>query len=349
MLKVIYTGIQKDQYDPSRRGFSFEYNNFYLTLKGMAGVEVTEIPYDPIVRVGKAQWNKELLARVRSEKPDLLFIFPYTDEIDLRTLDELKKCTATLAWFADDHWRLWNYSRFLAPHLTWTVTTWSRAPEFYARYGVKNVIRSQWACNPRVWHPVPVPAQDIDASFIGQRNSAREKLARALRGAGVNLWVRGWGWPEGRLSEEEMMQAIGRSKVSLNFNNPPDRWRVKLLARLLLRKSITRIVPDVGRFFSNIRSWRTMAIPQIKARPFELAGCGAFVISGYADDLSRYYAEDKEMVFYRSIPELIEKIRYYLAHDEERQRIAKAGYQRTMQEHTYEARFREIFAKIGVR
>lgn len=347
-MKVFYAGIRKDQYDETRRGFSFEYNNFYRTLAAMDGMEVTEIPYDSIVKLGRRRWNADLLDRVRNEKPDLLFIFPYTDEFDIRTLDELKKLTTTLAWFADDHWRLWNYSRFLAPHLSWAITTWSKAPEYYRAFGITNVIRSQWACNPRVWHPVPGEVQDIEVSFIGQRNSAREKIVGEFRKRGIPLWVRGWGWPDGRLTEEEMVQSISRSRIALNFNNPPDRWRLKLLARLFFRKSITRIVPDIPRIFGNFRSWRAMRIPQIKARPFELAGSGAFVISGYADDLDRYYVRDKEMVFYESLPELLEKVKYFLARPEERKRIAEAGYARTLREHTYEARFREIFSHIGV-
>ena len=53
------------------------------------------------------------------------------------------------------------------------------------------------------------------------------------------------------------------------------------------------------------------------------------------------------MGFYRSTDDLIEKIRYYLAHPEERERIARAGYERTMREHTAEKRFGAIFKDMG--
>ena len=86
-----------------------------------------------------------------------------------------------------------------------------------------------------------------------------------------------------------------------------------------------------------------MSIPQIKARPFELAGCGAFVISGMADDMSRYYRENEEMVFYQDTDDLIQKIKYYLKSGEERENIAGAAYARTLAEHTYEKRFEDIF------
>ena len=54
------------------------------------------------------------------------------------------------------------------------------------------------------------------------------------------------------------------------------------------------------------------------------------------------------MFFYRNTDDLIEKIRYYLAHDAERGQIAEAGYRRTLAEHTYEKRFADILKAIGL-
>ena len=46
--------------------------------------------------------------------------------------------------------------------------------------------------------------------------------------------------------------------------------------------------------------------------------------------------------------DLIEKVRYYLTHEDERAAIARAGYERTMRDHTYARRFSEIFKQIGM-
>ena len=43
---------------------------------------------------------------------------------------------------------------------------------------------------------------------------------------------------------------------------------------------------------------------------------------------------------------MIDKIKYYLEHNEERESIAQAGYERTIREHTYEKRFNNIFKRI---
>jgi len=45
---------------------------------------------------------------------------------------------------------------------------------------------------------------------------------------------------------------------------------------------------------------------------------------------------------------LIDKIRHYLANEKERAAIAKAGYERTMREHTYNHRFDKIFKQAGL-
>src|SRR5262249_4919104 len=42
----------------------------------------------------------------------------------------------------------------------------------------------------------------------------------------------------------------------------------------------------------------------------------------------KIFVPDKEAVFYDSIEDAIEKIEYYLQHDDERERIARAGFER---------------------
>ncbi|MEK7138449.1 MAG: glycosyltransferase [Patescibacteria group bacterium] len=344
--KIIFSGVQFENYNFNR--LSFEYSNFLSTLKQMPDIDVVFYPFDFILQMGRRAFNHELLKLVKREKPDLFFAFMYTDELEVKTLEKIKNLTKSIAWFADDHWRLDSYSRFFAPHFTKAITTWGEGLKNYARYGVKNIIRSQWACNHLVWKPSPVENQDIDVSFVGQHNSAREEIVRQLRHLGVDIWVRGWGWPEGRLPGGDMINAFSRSKINLNFNTPPNRWDPKLLARLFFKRSLNKIRPN-WHLVSNFRCWLNTAIPQIKARPFEVVGCKAFLISAFADDVDHYYEDKKEIAYYKDIPDLAEKIQFYLKHPELRTRIAEAGYERTIQEHTYVKRFTEIFQAIGLK
>jgi spore maturation protein CgeB len=347
-MKILYTGVRREGYDSRRRGMSFEYQNFYRTLEGMAGVQVVEFLFDEIVVLGKKVFREKFLEAVSREQPDAIFIFMYTDELDADTLDRVRKEfeIPLIMWFADDYWRFWNYSRYFAPHATLAVTTSIQAFRWYKKAGINNVILSQWACNTRDFYPPAddVP-KDISISFIGRRKPPRVRTIQKIREAAVEVEAFGVGWPAGRLSRDELLSISARSEINLNIADRPSLFSPRVLGRIFLRKSANRIVPDFH-IVQNIQAWWHFRLPHIHARPFELAGCGAFVISSYVEGMENYYIPDREMVFYRGAEELIQKVRYYLGHDDERRRIAKAGYERTIKDHTYEKRFREIFSII---
>ncbi len=344
-MKVLFAGLEYDRYDPTR-GNSFEWNNFYGALKRLEDVEVSCASFHEILTLGRQGFADKLLAQVDREKPDLVFVFMYTDELSPETIRRLRAKTTVLGWFSDDHWRFDNYSRYYANAFSWVATTYSKAPERYCAIGQKNVIRSQWFCDAGSYVPVDC-AKDTDVSFVGLKNEGRAQLAGQVRAAGIPLSLYGGGWDGGRLPQAEFTRLFSRSKINLNMVSPRSLWERNSFGRLFARRSLNRFVPDFHAI-NNVRSWFNSRILQIKGRPFEIAACGGFCISGYADDFETYYEENKEMVFYRSPEDLIEKIRYYLAHSEEAGRIAKAGYERTLREHTAEKRFAAMFAIMGL-
>jgi spore maturation protein CgeB len=345
-MKILFVSLEYDSYD-ERRGKSFEYNNFYLQLVSLPGCSVSYLPFDYIKEIGVSAFRHKFIEKIKEVNPDLVFAFMYTDELDSATLEKARQYAPTIGWFSDDHWRLENYSRFYAPHFTKAITTWSKAKDEYARYEITNIIRSQWACNVAIYHPME-KEKDIDVSFAGMRTERRSIIIEELESAGLKVFVTGTGWPTPKLSLEKLVELFSRSKINLNLNPPMSALALKPIAQIFFRRSANRIIPDIKHLPRNIRSFARKKIPQIKARPFEIAGCGGFCISGLADDIDRYYIPDREMVFYQNTPQLIKKIKYYLSHDAEREIIAKAGYERTIKEHTYQLRFRDIFRQVGL-
>ncbi|MBI5922466.1 MAG: glycosyltransferase [Betaproteobacteria bacterium] len=77
-------------------------------------------------------------------------------------------------------------------------------------------------------------------------------------------------------------------------------------------------------------------------RLYEATGVGALLITDRKDNLGELFAADKEVVVYSSREEAAELIKHYLANPEEAIAIAKAGQLRTLSEHTYAHRMREL-------
>lgn len=67
-------------------------------------------------------------------------------------------------------------------------------------------------------------------------------------------------------------------------------------------------------------------------RCFEIPAAGAFLFCPYTDDLAEMFEEDKEIVFYRDKQDFVDKVRYYLIHEEERKRVAQAGRERVLRD-----------------
>ena len=47
--------------------------------------------------------------------------------------------------------------------------------------------------------------------------------------------------------------------------------------------------------------------------------------------------------------DLLDKARFYLAHQEQAERIRRAGLERARDEHTWQHRFKQLFAALGLR
>ncbi|HEY7171062.1 MAG TPA: glycosyltransferase [Vicinamibacterales bacterium] len=84
-------------------------------------------------------------------------------------------------------------------------------------------------------------------------------------------------------------------------------------------------------------------------RTYELPLNGVFQICDCADGLRELFELDREVVAYDRIDEAIEKIEYYLAHEDERAAIARAGYARAVRDYPMELSFARLFAAVDAR
>ncbi len=323
----------------------------------MEGVEASFFGIDEqLIRLGRDGMNNDLIKTVQEQKPDLLFCFLFTEELKKETIDFITKKTSTKTfnWFGDDHWRFPVYSRFWAPLFTAVSTTDARAFTDYRNSGILNVIKTQWAANPFLYKPQD-PAKNpgnYDITFYGQKYGNRGMYIKALQDAGLPAQGYGWGWQWGGGTDvQKMLDLYSYSKISLNFSETPYyglKKKLNLFAKLFVKKELGKYSLNIQNFFDNYRATIGTQRRTIKSRVFDVSACGGFVMTGISDDdLNEYYRIDKEMVVFKNEQDLVAKGKYYLEHDQERLAIAKAGYQRTIKEHTYPHRFKEIFKFLG--
>lgn len=356
-MKVLFAGFK---YEYGRREWgiaNIEYANFFGSLEKMPGVEARFFAVDEVMsQAGRDAMNELLIKNVNEQKPDLLFTMIFQEEIKKETIAYITKKTPTKTfnWFADDHWRLPVFSRFWAPLFTMVGTTDSQAPARYASYGINNVIKTQWGVNQWLYKPIEnrkiEKYNNIKISFVGKKYGKRGKYIADLKKAGLNAEGFGKGWNGGAVDFKTMLGVFSNSKISLNFTESPYVTfgaKIKLLAKMLIAKENGKYRLNLDPL-SQLESAAGAQRRQIKARIFEIPAAKGFLMTQSADNLSDYYIDGKEAIIWKTQEELIEKARYYLANEQEREAIAQAGYERTIKEHTYEQRFGEIFKKLNL-
>ena len=81
-------------------------------------------------------------------------------------------------------------------------------------------------------------------------------------------------------------------------------------------------------------------------RIWDIMGCGGFVLTNYQEEISEYFEVGKDLEVFGSEEELVEKTRYYLEHEEERAAIARNGYMKVREYHTWEKRMEQVLAVV---
>ena len=89
-------------------------------------------------------------------------------------------------------------------------------------------------------------------------------------------------------------------------------------------------------------------ILQIRLRDFEVPMTGGFYLVEYMEELEEFFEIGKEIVCYTGPEDLVDKVRYYLAHDSEREKIRRAGHERCLRDHTWQKRFEMAFKQMGM-
>lgn len=89
----------------------------------------------------------------------------------------------------------------------------------------------------------------------------------------------------------------------------------------------------------------------VRLRNFEIPMCAGLQISRYYKELAGFYEEDKEILFYRTNEELVDKVKYYTnpQHQKAVDIMKTNARKRSEAEHTWYKRFEKVFDKMGIK
>ncbi len=85
----------------------------------------------------------------------------------------------------------------------------------------------------------------------------------------------------------------------------------------------------------------------IPLRCLEIMASGGFLLTNFQSDFLKHFVPNKEFVFFESKKDMLQKIDYYLEHEEERISIANAGFTKISKLFSYESIFQKMFSLIN--
>lgn len=184
----------------------------------------------------------------------------------------------------------------------------------YFKLGFENTILSQLPDSPKVY----------GVTHIGEYGPVHNERNKILEYVAKEVNIDFWGYGTDNLRQD--------SPILKNYRGPA--WGLEMY-NILSKSQITitgHITSVAGQYANNMRL-------------YEATGVGALLITDHKKNLSDIFEPDKEVVTYHDPEECVEKIKYYLENEKEREKIVKAGQRRTLKEHSYLNRMKGL---IGI-
>jgi spore maturation protein CgeB len=269
-----------------------------------------------------AHINGQMRKLADSFRPDL-FLTIFGFDHDKETVEYIrKKGILAACWWLNDPFQI-KRSLTQASNYDYYFTNAKGSLQDYNSRGISKVFFLPLAAYPKLHKKLPGIDKQYDVCFAGDWGPTREKMLLEIardfplmifgpswgKKLAINSPLRGCIAKDGFFTPEELVPIFNRSKIALNIHSWYGNWNYGLNPRV-----------------------------------FEANGCGTFQLSDFKEEIPELYEPDREIVLYDEMRDLKEKAAFYLASDSRRDEIAERGYARTLRDHTYEQRLREMFS-----
>lgn len=139
---------------------------------------------------------------------------------------------------------------------------------------------------------------------------------------------------DGRLRDLRFKLYTGSDTKSIPALNACNQGRVDYHTQMPLVFAASRINLNIS-----LRSIHS----GIPLRVLDIMACGGFVLGNWQPELAEYFTEGEELALFESKEECMEKITYYLSHEEKRREIAAAGKRKVQELFSYEKGLERLF------
>lgn len=271
--------------------------------------------------------NINLVNFSKSFSPDLIIV-QKGEIVFPETIRKIKKLmdTKIVVWHADSPFSTLISS---SSNIIYSLSEYDACFVFDPYYipkmrkaGSKRVKYLPFASDPDIHRKIELSEEEKmiyggDICFIGNfiAKSKRTNILKALVDFDLKIWGNGWERARdidlnklfvGRPAYgEEMVKIYNACKISINIHHE-------------------------------------QSVSGVNMRTFEAPACGCFLLSDEKPELANFYKIEEEIVCYKDITELREKLEYYLENSKQREEIAKKAQEKIRKNHTYTHRMAEL-------
>ncbi len=275
----------------------------WMTLRGKV---VSRVKRMKLFRgLTKARQREQLMNAAANFRPDIAIFIGNKDwdVVSIRFLKDL--CSGPVVVLTTDSpivtpgLKSLSWLESLAEFETVFVAVRRFIPIFY-QLGARHVEYYRVSYNPRFHFPREFSGIKNSIAYLGSWGPLQEMWLDRVANE-FQLRIYGWGWEHaarksksracwmrGEGIESEMGVAIASSKIIFN------------MARA-----------EHGSTYST--------------KTFEIPACGGFMLTNWTEDQAEFFEDGKECVYYNTMDEMIEKAKYYLENEDEREKIRLAG------------------------
>ncbi|UCC94668.1 MAG: glycosyltransferase [Candidatus Omnitrophota bacterium] len=273
--------------------------------------------------------NREVIKRCAKFGPDMLwvdkglYVWP-------QTLKDVRRRGSLLIHFSPDNHMIPSnqnsHYRNSIPLYDIHITTKMHNVEWLLEHGAPAAKYIGNGFDPDIHRPITLTEKECevfgcDVGFVGHWEPAREEALLWLYKKGYRMKVWGGNWEHARHRKHPLF--IG--------------------ARHLVGDEYTKAICGAKINLCFLSLWHK---DKTTDRSVEIPACGQFMLAERNEEHLKFFEDGIEAEFYENDDEMIEKINYYLEHEDERKAIGQFGRKRCLAGYSNEARLRSVLQEI---